>query len=179
MGPACSNHAGLWARGRNQYRSQTDDGCDLSSLTWWQRLAIELTSPGEEEEQCTGCQHSDVRVHFFGRRCQHRDSLEEEESSLETQSVNTPMRSVNTDALWISLEEDDVTDSTDSLEEDDSLGEVTGALYISPADRYQGPVIGGLPSPRGMGRLQDRFQLQLKGRKKRRVTSAHDPDPVL
>merc|ERR1712080_761663 len=80
--------------------------------------------------------------------------------------VNTAMRSANTDALWISLEEeeDDVPDSTDSLEEeeeDDSLGEVTGALYISPADRYQGPVIGGLPSPRGMGRLQDRFLLQL------------------
>ena len=37
------------------------------------------------------------------------------------------MRSANTDALWISLEEeeDDVTDSTDSLEEeeDDSLGD--------------------------------------------------------
>ena len=59
----------------------------------------------------------------------------------------------HTDALWISLkeDEDDVTDSTDSLEEeeeDDSLGDrkVTGAPYISPAARYQGPDIGGLPS---------------------------------
>ena len=35
VGPACPTTAGIWARGRNQFRSQTDDDYSLL-LTWWQ-----------------------------------------------------------------------------------------------------------------------------------------------
>ena len=44
MGPACSNHTGIWVGDRNRYRSQTDDHSAARPYSRGGSIGLELTA---------------------------------------------------------------------------------------------------------------------------------------